>query len=100
MPALRPGLTEYRPLLQSSTLPRYHLQGIWTSSIACTPSSRAILCGLCLESQIFSSTVKIDNLVCTAFGLRTDESRPEARLRSHQQHFLARAIANNLEIAN
>ena len=52
---------------------------------------------LSLKNQILRSAVKIDNIVCIAFGTLTDESRPKARLRSHQQHFRARAIVDTLQ---
>ena len=95
VPALRPGVDENHSLRQY---------------VAAMPSPRDIdlfdrmytdfLCNpvwFCLKEQILRSTVKIDNIVCVAFGTLTDGSRPKARLRSHQQHFLARAIANTLQ---
>jgi hypothetical protein len=48
---------------------------------------------LCLGEQILRSTVKINNIV----WYTDHECRPKARLRSHQQHFLARAIADTFQ---
>ncbi|KAF3043600.1 hypothetical protein E8E11_006451 [Didymella keratinophila] len=102
MPALRRDFNDRHPLRQyvaAMPFPRHTdlLDRMYTD-FSCNPV------WLCLKKQILRSVIKIDNIVCIAFGTLTDESRPKARLRSHQQHFLPRAIADthqdHLTIAN
>lgn len=95
LPALRPGSNEDHPLRQyvAAMPPPRHMNLLERMYDDFLQSYAWI----CLKKHILSSAVKIDNIVCIAFGTLTDESRPKARLRSHQQHFLARAIADALE---